>query len=366
MHFGPNLEKDLKAAVRAARKAGLRPANLADYLPNVSLTRVLVPLFDDRGTLMCADARWIDLFGGDRVVVDGGLSTQLARLGKDTSGILWTGRVLLDDPAAVTQAHGDYVAAGADVVITASYQVSRLGFVQAGLTSGDADAALRASTSAARAAVQGAGRTVLVASSIGPYGAVLHDGSEYRGNYGLTRAALADFHRERLDVLAATGPDLLAVETIPDVREAEALVDVLAEHPDLPAWMSFSASDEGHLCAGQSVEEAVLVAASAPSVIAVGINCTDPRHVTGLVERIRGVSDLPIVVYPNAGGAWNPADGEWHGEQTRASDDGWTPAFPDRMVAQWAAAGAVAVGGCCGTDARSISRIAALLARQAG
>lgn len=305
---------------------------------------------------------WLDHFGTAPVVVDGGLSTQLAALGEDTSGILWTGRVLLDNPSAVQRAHADFVAAGADVVITASYQVSRWGFEQAGMTPDDADASLRASTLAARAAIAGVpGSSAKVAASVGPYGAILHDGSEYRGRYGRTHRQLVDFHRERLDVLAATGPDLLAIETIPDVDEAAALVEVLADHPDLPAWMSFSAMDDARTCAGQPVEEAVAVASSAPSVMAVGINCTDPRHVLVLVERMRAATALPIVVYPNAGGEWDASDGLWHGT---TADGG--AAFPDAVVRAWVDAGATAVGGCCGTDARSISRVADVLAASAG
>jgi homocysteine S-methyltransferase len=309
------------------------------------------------------DEGWRHLFGPDPVVLDGGLSTQLTRLGEDINGSLWTGRVLLANPSAVTRAQADFVRAGADVVITASYQVSRRGFEEAGLTSGQADAALMAATSAARAAVDAVpGSSARVAASVGPYGAILHDGSEYRGRYGLTRQQLVDFHRERLDVLVSSRPDLLAVETIPDVAEAEALVDVLADHPDMPAWLTFSAMDDAHVCAGQSIEEAVTVAASAPSVVAVGINCTDPRYVTGLVRRMRSVSDLPIVVYPNAGGEWDASDGEWHGVVT----EGPAGAFPDRMVREWLDSGAAAVGGCCGTDAGAISRIAQLMAQSAG
>ena len=304
---------------------------------------------------------WNGLFGTAPVVVDGGLSTQLALLGEDTSGILWTGRVLLDNPAAVQRAHADFVAAGADVVITASYQVSRWGFEQAGMTADDADAALRASTIAARAAIAAVpGSDARVAASVGPYGAILHDGSEYRGRYGRTHRQLVDFHGERLDVLAATAPDLLAIETIPDVDEAAALVDVLAGHPDLPAWMSFSAADDARTCAGQPIEEAVAVASSSPSVMALGINCTDPRHVRSLVERMRAVTSLPIVVYPNAGGEWDASDGLWHGATVEGS------AFPARVVQGWIEAGATAVGGCCGTDARSISRVADVLAESAG
>ncbi len=275
-------------------------------------------LSTEHETVIRMDDAWRGLFGDGPVVLDGGLSTQLAALGEDTSGALWTGRVLLDNPAAVTRAHAAFVAAGATVVISASYQVSRWGFEEQGLTGLDADAALRASTRAARAACDPQGAT-RVAASVGPYGAVLHDGSEYRGRYGRTHGQLVDFHRERLDVLADTAPDLLAIETIPDVAEAEALVDVLADHPDLPAWMTFSAVDGAHVCAGQSIEEAVGVAAGAPSVMAVGINCTDPRHVGELVRRVRAACDLPIVVYPNAGGDWDPADNQWHGAHARRS-----------------------------------------------
>lgn len=292
---------------------------------------------------------WQQVFGDRLVILDGGLSTQLAELGQDTSGALWTGRALLENPSAVTRAHADFVDAGADVVISASYQLSREGFEREGLSREDADAALRASTQAARAAV--AGSDARVAASVGPFGAILHDGSEYRGNYGRTRQELADFHAERLAVLAETAPDLLAVETIPDVVEAEAIVDVLAEHGSLPAWMTFSAVDGAHVCAGQRIEEAVAVASSCPSIIGVGVNCTDPRYITELVTRIAGVTSLAIVVYPNAGGTWDAEREAWQGV-----GDG--SAFPQAWVDEWVAAGARAIGGCCGTDADAIRLIA--------
>lgn len=294
---------------------------------------------------------WKSLFGSRMVVLDGGLSTQLESRGHDVNDPLWTGRVLLDDPQAIAQAHGDFARAGADVVISSSYQVSRSGFARAGLPQQDADAALQASVQAARAGVQGT--ATRVAASVGPYGAILHDGSEYRGRYGLSHAALVDFHAERLEVLAAAAPDLLAVETIPDVDEARALVDVLRGVPHLPAWMTFSAADGERTCAGQPIEEAVAVAATAPSVMAVGVNCTDPRHVISLVRRMRAVTDLPIVVYPNAGGTWNPADGTW---STLAAS-----AFDPALVVEWRENGARAIGGCCGTDARAIAAISQVL-----
>lgn len=309
--------------------------------------------------MVTAIDRWAGLFGAGPVVVDGGLSTQLTSHGADMSGRLWTARALLDDPGAVARAHAAFVDAGATVVITASYQVSRLGFRAEGLARSQADAALAASVTVARHAADGgaAGRSaVRVAASIGPYGAVLHDGSEYRGRYGLSHQELVDFHLPRLEILAASSPDLFAVETIPDVDEARAIVEALEAVPEVPAWMTFSAADEARTCAGQPIEEAVRVAAESPSVVAVGINCTDPRHVLALVTRVRAATDLPIVIYPNAGGTWDATSGAWSGEVAEGG------VFADDLVRRWHGAGATAIGGCCGTDARSIRQVARVLA----
>lgn len=273
-------------------------------------------------------------------VLDGGLSTQLERMGHSVEGALWTARVLADHPQVIVDAHRAFIDAGADIVITSSYQVSRGGFREAGRSAQEADDALTSSIAVARSAA--AGTSALVAASIGPYGAVLHDGSEYRGNYGLSHRRLVDFHRERLDILMSGEPDVLAVETIPDVDEAVALAEVLSDHPDIPVWMTFSARDDTRVCAGQTIEEAV--EAVAGEVSAVGINCTDAVLVTGLLERMRSVTDLPLVAYPNAGGVWDAVSGRWSG----------AGAGPFAQVREWRALGAQLVGGCCGTDAEAI------------
>jgi len=278
------------------------------------------------------------------IVIDGGLSTQLERMGHDLSDSLWTARALVSDPDAVTAAHRAFIAAGAQVVITASYQVSRAGFADAGLDPAMADDALAASVQAARAAA--AGTDVLVAASVGPYGAIAHDGAEYRGNYGLSEEQLAEFHAERIAVLQAAGPDLLAVETIPDAVEVRALLRVLPG--DLPAWVSLTASDGHRLRAGQPIEDAVGACTGHPAVVAVGVNCTEPVHVPSLLERMAHVTDLPLIAYPNAGGSWDAASRAWVG-----------PVQPVEEAARtWIERGARIVGGCCGTDAGVISRIA--------
>lgn len=278
------------------------------------------------------------------VVIDGGLSTQLEAMGCRISDPLWTARVLVEDPEIVVAAHRAFIAAGARIVISASYQVSRAGFREVGLTDADADRALRASIAAARSA-----GGALVAASVGPYGAITHDGAEYRGRYGLSVDELASFHAERLAVLVDAGPDLLAVETIPDADEAAALLQALDAHPSIPAWVSFTAADGRRLWAGQAIEDAVRLVAGHPSVAAVGVNCTAPEHIDELIARIAQASDLPIVVYPNAGGAWDAASGTWD----RAGGPGL-----DARVGDWVQSGARIIGGCCGTDAGAVRGIA--------
>lgn len=282
------------------------------------------------------------------VIIDGGMSTQLESMGHDISGNLWTARALFESPGAIVDAHRAFVDSGADVLITASYQVSRQGFIEAGLTAQQADESLVRSVELARQASSSA----KVAASIGPFGAILHDGSEYRGCYGLSRGQLADFHRERIPFLASAQPDYLAIETIPDVLEVQALVDAL-EGNEIPAWITFSAKDGAHTCAGQPIEEAVRAAEAIDGITRVGINCTDPVFVPELIDRIRATTTLPVIVYPNAGGTWDAATGLWNGVTI---DD------IARNATEWVKHGASWVGGCCGTDAKAIAAIRSAVA----
>jgi S-methylmethionine-dependent homocysteine/selenocysteine methylase len=279
-------------------------------------------------------------------LIDGGLSTQLTRRGAQIDDPLWTGRALLDNPALVEQAHRDFIDAGATAIITASYQLSRAGFVNSGLTTGDADRALTHSIEVARRAA--AHSNTWVAASIGPYGAISHDGAEYRGNYGVTRAQLSEFHRERLEVLVAAAPDVLAIETIPDLVEASVLSELLEDYPHIPKWFSFTCADERHLWAGSTIEEAVAAIAGTPGLQAVGVNCVEPELVAGLARRIRSVIDIDVIAYPNRGGTWDAETAEWTG----AGSDSLVALLP-----QWAAAGVTIVGGCCGTEASDIAAL---------
>lgn len=279
------------------------------------------------------------------------MATELEGRGHDLTDALWSARILADQPDEVRAVHEAYLEAGARVIVTASYQVSREGFVAAGRTAAQADDVLRTAVDIAREAA--ADRDALVAASVGPYGAILHDGSEYRGRYGVSHARLVEFHGERLEIIASSGPDLLAIETIPDLDEVAALVEVLRDFPHLAAWISVSCADGSRTCAGQPVEDVVAAVAVAPTVRAVGVNCTAPEYVESLLRRMEAAGAPALVAYPNVGRAWSPDSG-WSGTGSDVGED---------LVARWGAIPRVAlIGGCCGIGPSSIAGIARSLA----
>jgi len=304
-----------------------------------------------RGTIVSMDATAFRaaLDAGEPLLLDGGLSTQLEDQGNDLSDALWSARLLIEAPEQIVRAHLAYFRAGARVATTASYQATFEGFARRGIGHVAAAGLLRESVALAAeartraeaedAAAGGAARSRYVAASVGPYGAMLADGSEYRGRYGMTVARLRDFHRERLAVLEATPADILAVETIPEVEEAAAVASLLAEVEGAAAWVSFSCADGAHLRSGAPVEEGVAAVDGVPGVVAVGLNCTAPEHADELVARIRAVTTLPIVVYPNSGEGWDAATRRWTGEGRDRVDVA--------AAARWRSLGATLIGGCC-------------------
>jgi homocysteine S-methyltransferase len=271
------------------------------------------------------------------VVLDGGLATELERRGADLSSRLWSARLLGDDPASIVEVHRAFVAAGAEVVTGASYQASFDGL------GADAELLMGRSVTLAREA-----DPQWVAASVGPYGAVLADGSEYRGDYRLSVAQLRSWHRPRLAVLADAGADVLAVETIPCLAEVEAICTELAAL-GFPAWVSVTC-DGTRTRAGEPAEEAFAIAAACPAVIAVGVNCTDPADAAALV-RLAAAAGKPVVVYPNSGEAWDAEARRWVGPGQ----------FAPEAVREWVAAGARLIGGCCRVGPDDIAVVADLV-----
>jgi homocysteine S-methyltransferase len=286
------------------------------------------------------------------VVLDGGLATELERQGADLRDPLWSAKVLVEEPGRIVDAHRAFVDAGATVVIGASYQASFEGLARRGL---DRRAAARLLGSSVELAREAVGDRALVAASIGPYGAFLANGAEYTGAYGLgdgeqARATLRAFHLDRAEALAAAGPDLFAVETIPSLVETAALTSVLEEIGDVPAWVSFSCRDDAHLCDGSPIEDAVELVSACPQVVAVGVNCTAPAHVPGLVRRAAARTDRRLAAYPNRGATWDTITKTWTGD---ALPGGFGP-----LARELADVGATLIGGCCGAGPDDIRDIA--------
>ncbi|MFE0011892.1 homocysteine S-methyltransferase, partial [Streptomyces erythrochromogenes] len=249
-------------------------------------------------------------------------------------------------PAQVEAAHAAYAQAGAEVLITASYQVGYEAFAAQGRDRDATTALLHRSVALAARAAEAADHDVWVAASVGPYGAVLADGSEYRGRYGLGVRELAAFHRPRIEALLAAGPDVLAVETLPDPDEAEAVLTVLAE-TDAPAWLAYTVAG-GRTRSGHPLPEAFALAAQAPQVIALGVNCCDPAEVLPALEAAAAVTAKPLLAYPNDGSVWEAATGTWR-----------TPgAMPPWPTATWRRTGARLVGGCCRIGPTRIAELA--------
>ena len=281
----------------------------------------------------------------DLLILDGGLATHLESMGCDLSDELWSAKLLLESPQVILQAHRDFFAAGADVAITASYQASFPAFGRRGRAEQETQALMQLSVELAAQARDEVGGG-LVAASIGPYGAYLANGAEYTGDYDLDEDGLLAWHRPRWEVLADSGADLLACETIPSYAEARAIARLLEETRNVNAWVSFSCRDGDRASDGTPLEKCAALFEGNAQVVAVGVNCTAPSYVKSLISHV-GAS--PVVVYPNSGETWDPEHHRWYGL-----------ADPDEFAAaalEWRAAGASFIGGCCRTTPEHIRRL---------
>lgn len=280
---------------------------------------------------------------------DGGLATALEARGHDLSDDLWSARLLIDAPDEIAAVHAAFFRAGAAFATTASYQASFDGFAARGIDRAHATRLLQRSVELAKTARDESGGQRYVAASVGPYGAALANGEEYFGRYGLSVAQLASWHRPRLEVLVDAGPDILAVETVPDVDEAEALVGLIHEFKT-PAWLSYTI-DGSETRAGQPLSDAFAVASDVPEIVAVGVNCCAPVDVLKAVEIARKVTGKPVIVYPNSGEAWDGPRRTWVGDSN----------YSAHLAPQWVAAGACIVGGCCRVGPVDIAALAAMV-----
>jgi len=293
------------------------------------------------------------------LITDGAAGTHLENLGCDLNDDLWTAKILKDAPQLIKQLHRDYFEAGSDFGVTVSYQATIEGYVKKGLTRDEAIEVIKASASLLLEAREewwneqgkAEGRLYpIAAASIGPYGAFLADGSEYRGDYELTNQELRDFHKERIELLWNQGVELIAAETIPRLDEALVIAEIVQEL-GAQCWMTFSAKNETEISNGQNIEECIEALESFSNVVAVGVNCTAPKYIDSLVKRINSVTSKPIVVYGNLGDSYDPDTKTWCSHQG-SGDDSYT-----EHAQEWKASGASIVGGCCGTTPKDILSI---------
>jgi homocysteine S-methyltransferase len=294
-------------------------------------------------------------------VLDGGMATELERRGFHLDGPLWSAGVLQSSPEAIVAVHRDYLEAGADCLLTASYQVSAEGFQQIGFPAQDA---AKAATEALRVSVALAERArreyqtstprkVWIAASLGPYGAMLHNGAEYHGNYDCSFAELVGFHRQRIAVLAETNADFLAFESIPSLQEAQAILAALQPFPGAGAYLSFTCRDDAHTSHGERLQACAELLDTQPQVIGVGVNCTPPALIGSLITELARATSKPIIVYPNSGERWDAEHRCWSGE-------GQIQEFGE-LARRWRDAGALWIGGCCRTGPEHVRAVAKML-----
>ncbi|MGN7910912.1 homocysteine S-methyltransferase [Enterobacter sp. 22466] len=290
------------------------------------------------------------------VVLDGAMATELEARGCNLADNLWSAKVLMENPELIREVHLDYYRAGAQVAITASYQATPAGFAARGLDEAQSRTLIGKSVELARKAREAylaenpqAG-TLLVAGSVGPYGAYLADGSEYRGDYVRRAEEFTAFHRPRIEALLDAGADLLACETLPSFEEIKALAALVAEYPRARAWFSFTLRDSEHLSDGTPLREVVAALKDNTQVVALGINCIALENTTAALKHLHSLTALPLVVYPNSGEHYDAVTKTWHhhGEACETLA-GYLP--------QWLEAGARLIGGCCRTTPKDIAEL---------
>lgn len=292
------------------------------------------------------------------LILDGAMATELESKGLDLNDALWSAKVLAEQPDVIEQVHYEYFQAGADCAMTASYQATIDGFLKKGYSLAQAEKFITDSVAIAVKARDRfwqdldnrKGRPYpLIVAAVGPYGAYLADGSEYRGDYDISEQELMDFHRRRMQLLLEAGADILACETVPCLFEAQAMAKAVGEFEGALCWISFSCNSEATICDGTSIAVCAAAMDVFPQVAAIGINCTPPHLLPSLIRAVRTASHKPIAVYPNSGEIYDPVTKTWRG----TSEEGGFA-----LAAQaWYQAGARLIGGCCRTTPADIAQV---------
>ncbi|WKA54765.1 homocysteine S-methyltransferase [Planococcus shixiaomingii] len=292
------------------------------------------------------------------MVLDGAMATELERYGCNLNDRLWSAKIVMENPELIKKVHLDYFQAGADCAITASYQATIQGYQERGLSEEEAIGLIQKSVQLAAEARDEFWNQLkdkstrpkpLVAASVGPYGAFLSDGSEYRGDYSIGEDELVAFHKDRIRVLVEAGADVLACETLPCLAEAKAIMKVLKDFPEVYAWFSFSAKDGYHISDGEKISSCAEWLDGEEQAAAIGINCSAPQFIESLINEVKSRSSKPIIVYPNSGEEYDATSKTWNEELQENPFSSNTQ--------RWHEAGAQIIGGCCRTTPEDIAAI---------
>lgn len=293
-------------------------------------------------------------------VLDGSLATELKKREVEINSKLWTAEALADNIEKIYDVHLDYLWSGAQMILTDTYQANLPAFEKEGYTKKQAETLIAVAVQAAKKAradyEEDTGNYALVAGSIGPYGAYLADGSEYRGDYLLSEAQYLDFHLPRLTTVLLQEPDCLALETQPKLSEPLAILKWLKQNvPFMPVYVSFTLKDEKTLSDGTPLAVAVQAVSEYDQVFAVGINCISPKLVEKALREIKQNTAKKIIVYPNSGATYDAKTKTWQDLDKKIDFE--------QEAAKWHQAGADLIGGCCTTGTKDIKAVANYFAK---
>ncbi|KIV79495.1 hypothetical protein PV11_07055 [Exophiala sideris] len=312
-----------------------------------------------------------DMFKKELLLLDGGLGTTLedehnVKFSADTP--LWSSHLLVENTSILEAVQRDFANAGADIILTATYQASFHGFrntkvpKQDGIGTSDAVRYMLSAVKIARQAFNG--RPGLVALSLGAYGATMIPSTEYSGDYGsMTEEDLYTFHSERISVFKDSSEwkeiDVVAFETLPRIDEVRVARRVMKAVMDREHWIScVFPNDDQKLPDGTSIEElvSVMLEGERPP-FAIGINCTKIHRVAGIIQRYEEAArklslELPkLVFYPDGAGrkVYDTSVQQWIGDDSDQYP--WHDQISDivREVKQRSAWKGIIVGGCCKT-----------------
>ena len=294
------------------------------------------------------------------IVIDGALASELQRRGCDLNDSLWSAKVLIEQPELIQQVHYDYFVAGADCAITASYQATPMGFAPKGIELEESIKLIKTSVKLAQQAKMQylndikQDKALLIAGSVGPYGAYLANGSEYTGDYQLSESEFIAFHKDRVAALIDAGVDILACETMPSFLEIKALAKLIQQFPMVNCWFSLTLKDQKHISDGTPLTEVIEYLNSIEQIVSVGINCIALEKVTPALEVLSKLTSKPLIVYPNSGEQYDPTTKQWHKNHHHNCT------FANQLDT-WIKLGAKLIGGCCQTTPEDIVEIHQLL-----